>query len=187
LQSFAYPFFLIAYFLNPLCPDPKFGIMGIYHEDSILLRWAPTTLEAFQSAMTDGFSLERGLFAIDGVALSPDSLEASIIMIDEDINLIDEEDWDLVNVTSDLKAAAIELFYNFQYTPPTADTANIFSALEAANNKKTIVAIASILADRDWDAAEAIGWAFKMGILMRTISMYISLPFLVREKNSILL
>jgi hypothetical protein len=156
-------FFSNSIFSQSTLPDPKFGVMGIYHEDSILLRWAPTTLEAFQSAVTEGFSLERGLFAIDGVALSPDSLEASIIMIDEEINLIDEEDWDLVNVTSDLKAAAIELFYNFQYTPPAADTSNIFSALEASNNKKTIVAIASILADRDWDAAEAIGWAYKDG------------------------
>jgi hypothetical protein len=143
--------------------DTDVAFIGIYYQDSIYLRWAPTNIQAYEEALASGFSLGRALYAVDTLLLSQDSFEASLIMLDSTIQLISEQDFENVSISQDLKDAAIELFYNYDYTPPHIDSVNVFSAFEEEEKKQTLVAFASIIADRDWDAATAMGWAFKDG------------------------
>ncbi len=143
--------------------DTDIAFIGIYYQDSIYLRWAPTNIKSYEEAFESGFSLERALYAVDTLLLSQDSFEASLILLDSSIHLISEQDFGNISVSQDLKDAAIELFYNFQYTPPVIDSVSVFGAFEEEEKKQTLVAFASIIADRDWDAAMAMGWAFKDG------------------------
>ncbi|HZV70544.1 MAG TPA: hypothetical protein VFG10_13410 [Saprospiraceae bacterium] len=135
--------------------------MGIYHQDIILLRWSPAEYDVYQQSLSNGFRLERGLYSSSGILLSKEEYENSITILQDKIQLIEANAWEGVEAPSSVKDAAIELFYNYHHTLPEVDSVNVFSALEEEENKNSLLAFASIIADRDYEAAEAIGWAYK--------------------------
>lgn len=162
LSVFYFLFLFVCQLKAQTSPEenPKIGFMGIYYNGDIMLRWAPADYDAYHQAITSGFSLKRGLYSKNGELQSKEVYENSINVLRDTIRLIEEGDWYTVDAPAEIKDAAIDFFYNYQHTMPDVDSVNVFSAQEEEENKKTLLALASIIADRDFDAAKAIGWAY---------------------------
>jgi hypothetical protein len=92
--------------------------------DSIRLRWAPTTLDAFEIGKNGGYELYRETYARDGVSFSKNERQGSIKKFSDSFKVREKEDWKEVIYKDSMAFLAAGLLYDESepMTPPSSPT-----------------------------------------------------------------
>lgn len=136
-------------------------IISTMHDGAVLLRWVPTSYEAWQHGNTQGYQVKRFTIKQGSSALPMQEIAGSKVILADPLLPLPEDDWEPMADTSDLAGLAASAIYGTEFTIENADPNDLMAVRSVAQEKDNRFGLSLFAADQSFEVAVAMGLAFK--------------------------
>lgn len=136
-------------------------VISTMHNGAVLLRWVPTSYDAWQHGNTQGYQVKRFTIKQGGTTLPMQDIAASKVILADSLLPFPEADWEPMADTSDLAGLAASAIYGTEFTVETADPNDLMAVRSVAQEKDNRFGLSLFAADQSFAVATAMALAWK--------------------------
>src|SRR5690606_32177138 len=138
--------------LNAQSIQESIHVIARAHEDSIVLRWAPSTPAAWKLLNQYGYKIERYTLGRDGKAVP----ERPMVMLSPELKPAPQREWELWMDQDDMVAVAAQAIYGEEFNIDI-DKSDLMQLYQKARELETRYSFGLFAADLSAKAAELSG------------------------------